>query len=96
MMGARGSVGNVWIIFSFLASLLNFLLYCKLLFSGNKEFFFLSFQSVAVVGSLLGVLIADAGTGCWWEWAAPSKTALGKKEPLVWKGLSQGQATVCL
>lgn len=81
---------------------MNFLLHSKLLFSGNKEslfFFFLSFQSkrcVVAVGTPLGVLTADAGTGSWWEWAAPSKTALGKKEPLVWKGLSQGQATVCL
>lgn len=44
----------------------------------NHFFFFLSFQSercVVAVGSLLGVLTADAGTGCWWEWAAPSKTA---------------------
>lgn len=42
-MGARGSVGDVWIFFSFLASLMNFLLHSKLLFSGNKESLFFFF-----------------------------------------------------
>lgn len=101
LMGVGRSVGNVWIFFPFLTLLIDLLLYHQLLSTGNKKLQVCNFECfqnercAATLGTLLGVLSADAGTGCTVGVEAIFLSGLIQEQP-VWKSLIQGQATVCL
>lgn len=53
-------------------------------------------RCAATLETLQGILTADAGTGGMVGVAAIFLAGLRNKERPVWKGLSQGQTTVCL
>lgn len=103
LMGVGRSVGNVrTLFFPFLTLLIDLLLYHQLLSTGNKKLQVRDFEcfqnercASATLGTLLGVLSADAGTGCTMGVEAIFLSGQIQEQP-VWKGLIQGQATVCL